>query len=175
MLRILLLTLLISASSSSFAFVKIQTKNWGANTFSPLSYSEGHFSQAPVQNKKAQLKHRIMSEFAQWRGTDYRWGGDSRNGIDCSAFTRRIIASVIHRRLPRTAQEQSRMGQKVSQRELKVGDLVFFKMEPNVHHVGVYIGNDSFIHASSSQGVTMSHLSNQYWQAHYLTARRVSA
>ena len=175
MLRILLLTLLISVSSSSFAFVKIQTKDWGFNNFSQLSYSEGYFSQAPVQNKKVQLKRRIMSEFSVWRGTDYRWGGDSRNGIDCSAFTRRIIASVIHRRLPRTAQEQSHMGQRVSQRELKVGDLVFFKTGPNVHHVGVYIGDDSFIHASSSQGVTMSHLSNQYWQAHYLTARRVSA
>jgi lipoprotein Spr len=175
MIRILLLALLISASSSSFAFVKIQAKDWGFNTFSQLSYSEGHFSQALVPNKKAQLKRRIMSEFAVWRGTDYRWGGDSRNGIDCSAFTRRIIASVIHKHLPRTALEQSRMGLRVSQRELAVGDLVFFKTEPNVHHVGVYIGNDSFIHASSSQGVTLSHLSNQYWQEHYLTARRVSA
>lgn len=175
MLRIFLLTLLISASSSSFAFVKMQAKDWGFNTSSQLSYSEGHFSQALVPNKKAQLKQRIMSEFAVWRGTDYRLGGDSRNGIDCSAFTRRIIASVIHQRLPRTAQEQSHMGQRVNQRELRVGDLVFFKTEPNVHHVGVYIGNDSFIHASSSQGVTMSHLSNRYWQAHYLTARRVSA
>ncbi|EPK7281921.1 NlpC/P60 family protein [Citrobacter farmeri] len=116
-----------------------------------------------------------MSEFAAWRGTDYRLGGDSRRGIDCSAFTRRIIASVINRRLPRTALEQSHTGHPVSQRELNVGDLVFFKTEPNVHHVGVYIGNDSFIHASSSQGVTLSHLSNQYWQEHYLTARRISA
>lgn len=175
MFRILLLTLLITVSSSSFAFVKNQARDWGFNTFSPLSYSERYFSQAPVQNKNAQLKRRIMSEFAAWRGTDYRWGGDSRNGIDCSAFTRRIIASTIHRRLPRTAQEQSHTGQRISQRELNVGDLVFFKTEPNVHHVGVYVGNDAFIHASSSQGVTLSHLSNHYWQAHYLTARRVSA
>lgn len=175
MFRIFLLALLISVSSSSFAMVKNQVKNINFNAVSHLTYSEGYFSQAPVPNKKAQLKRRIMSEFAVWRGTDYRWRGDSRNGIDCSAFTRRIIASVINRRLPRTALEQSHTGHPVSQRELNVGDLVFFKTEPNVHHVGVYIGNDSFIHASSSQGVTLSHLSNQYWQAHYLTARRISA
>lgn len=175
MIRIFLLALLISASSSSFAFVKTQIKDWGWNTSSPLSYSEGYFSKAPVPNKKAQLKRRIMNEFAVWKGTDYRWGGDSHSGIDCSAFTRRIMASVIHQYLPRTALEQSRIGLRVSQRELKVGDLVFFETQPNVHHVGVYVGNDSFIHASSSEGVTLSHLSNQYWQNHYITARRINA
>lgn len=175
MIRIFLFSLLISVSSSSFAFVKMQANNWGFNTATQLSYSEGYFSQAPVQNKKKNLKRRIMNEFAQWRGTDYKWGGDSRNGIDCSAFTRRIIASVIHKHLPRTTLGQIRIGHLVAQDELKVGDLVFFETEPNVRHVGVFVGNDSFIHASSSQGVTVSHLSNQYWQDHYTTARRISA
>ncbi|WP_249419070.1 NlpC/P60 family protein [Citrobacter sp. RHB25-C09] len=175
MFRMIVLALLLTASFSSFAFVKIPGQDWGFSTLSYIDSPEGDFSSAPIQNKKGQLKRRIMNEFALWKGTDYRWGGDSLKGIDCSAFTRRIIASVIHKHLPRTALEQRRTGHLVSQDNLKPGDLVFFETKPNVHHVGVFIGNDKFIHASSSQGVTSSHLSNRYWQEHYVTARRVSA
>lgn len=145
------------------------------STFSHLAYSDSGYARAPAQRNKTQLKRRILNEFALWRGTDYRWGGDSRKGIDCSAFTRRIIASVIHQHLPRTALEQRRVGHRVAREKLNAGDLVFFETKPGVHHVGVYIGNDAFIHASSSQGVTLSHLSDRYWQARYITARRLSA
>lgn len=175
MIRLFLFALLITTSASSYAFVKIQAKDWGFNTFSYVSYSDGHLPSLSTQRKTGQLKRRIMDEFAVWKGTDYRWGGDSRNGIDCSAFTRRIIASVIHKHLPRTALEQQRTGRKVSQDNLKVGDLVFFETKPNVHHVGVFIGNDKFIHASSTKGVTLSRLSSRYWQTRYVTARRVHA
>ncbi|HFK3154255.1 C40 family peptidase [Citrobacter sedlakii] len=174
MIRLFLLALLISTSSSSFAFVKIQAKDWGFNTFSTLSYADNSVNRSSAQRNNKQLKQRIMREFAQWQGTHYRWGGDSRRGIDCSAFTRRIIASTIHKHLPRTAREQSHIGRRIHQNELNVGDLVFFETKPNVHHVGVYIGNDAFIHASSSEGVTLSHLSSRYWQSRYVTARRVS-
>ncbi|MEP8939215.1 NlpC/P60 family protein (plasmid) [Enterobacter mori] len=98
------------------------------------------------------------------------WGGDSHNGIDCSAFTRRVMQMASHQNLPRTAAEQSHRGYPVSQDQLKPGDLVFFMTEPDVRHVGVFVGNDQFIHASSSHGVMLSHLSGSYWQEHYLGA-----
>lgn len=175
MIRLFLIAVLLSASYSSFAFVKLSPQEWGFSPFPPQAYARSDVEPASAQGNNAQLRRRIMSEYAQWQGTDYRWGGDSHRGIDCSAFTRRIIASAIHKHLPRTAHEQSHIGRVVRSDELHVGDLVFFKTEPNVDHVGVYIGNGSFIHASSSQGVTLSHLANRYWRDHYLTARRISA
>ncbi|KIQ51984.1 C40 family peptidase [Citrobacter rodentium NBRC 105723 = DSM 16636] len=174
-MRLILFIFFISASSSSFAFVKIQALEWGRDTITSFSSSDMRYAPAPAQGNRTQLKRRIMNEFAAWRGTNYRWGGDSHRGIDCSAFTRRIIASVIHKHLPRTALEQRRMGQRIPRDALSVGDLVFFETKPGVHHVGVYIGNDAFIHASSSQGVTLSQLSSNYWQARYVTARRIGA
>jgi lipoprotein Spr len=76
--------------------------------------------------------------------------------------------------LPRTTGEQIHRGVQVAQYRLKAGDLVFFQTGPNRRHVGVYIGDSQFIHASSSQGVTVSTLTDNYWQEHFITARRVA-
>ncbi|MEL2242336.1 NlpC/P60 family protein [Leclercia adecarboxylata] len=119
------------------------------------------------------VKNKLATAYVAWRGTHYRWGGDSHSGIDCSAFTRRVMMSAWHLQLPRTALEQSRTGRHVSTRELQPGDLVFFITKPGVHHVGVYLGDDRFMHASVSQGVAISHLSDPYWQTRYMTARRI--
>lgn len=74
MFRMIVLALLLTASFSSFAFVKIPGQDWGFSTLSYIDSPEGDFSSAPIQNKKGQLKRRIMNEFALWKGTDYRWG-----------------------------------------------------------------------------------------------------
>ena len=85
-----------------------------------------------------------------------------------------LFSDVAHLNLPRTTGEQIHRGVQVTQYRLRPGDLVFFQTGPNRRHVGVYIGNSEFIHASSSQGVTVSTLTDAYWQAHYITARRVA-
>ena len=85
-----------------------------------------------------------------------------------------LFSDVAHLNLPRTTGEQIHRGVQVTQYRLRPGDLVFFQTGPNRRHVGVYIGNSQFIHASSSQGVTVSTLTDTYWQAHYITARRVA-
>ncbi len=77
--------------------------------------------------------------------------------------------------LPRTTGEQINHGFHIAQNELKPGDLVFFKTSKATRHVGVYVGNNEFIHASKIKGVTISSLANNYWQAHYETARRITA
>ncbi|WP_348556792.1 C40 family peptidase [Enterobacter mori] len=166
----MLFIVFIFSSSASFAFEHIDPNEWGNDT---LSASESPL-QLNISLPTGELRQRIMHEFAAWKGTRYIWGGDSHNGIDCSAFTRRVIQMTSHQRLPRTAEEQSHRGYPIPQKQLKPGDLVFFMTKPNVHHVGVFVGNDQFIHASSSHGVMLSHLSESYWQEHYLTARRIA-
>ncbi|MDN8601078.1 NlpC/P60 family protein [Citrobacter sp. S2-9] len=170
MLRLILFIVFVLSSSTTFAFENIIPEEWGSDPVFTFK------SSPPPTHilKEGNLKQRIMDEYAQWKGTRYLWGGNSHNGIDCSAFTRRVIHTVAHLNLPRTAAEQSHTGYPVQQEQLKPGDLVFFMTKPNVRHVGVFVGNDQFIHASSSRGVMLSHLSGSYWQEHYLTARRMA-
>ncbi len=109
-----------------------------------------------------------------WLGTPYRWGGDSRRGIDCSAFVRRFMQDNLDVALPRATAGQQFEGVSVSKSELLPGDLVFFRRR-SVRHVGVYLGNGDFIHASSSRGVTVSNLEEGYYQQAYWMSRRVLA
>lgn len=167
--RHVVIAVLVCFSSATFASDHILPEAWeaGRRVAPPVNTAQ------PVSH--ARLKQSIMQEFLSWQGTRYQWGGNNRQGIDCSAFSRRVVAAVLHRSLPRTALAQSRTGVEVSQSSLQAGDLVFFLTQPGVHHVGIYIGNRQFIHASSSQGVTLSSLSDPYWQEHYQMARRVTA
>ena len=109
-------------------------------------------------------------------GTRYVYGGASAGGFDCSGFTMYIFAQVGVK-LPHGATSQLSYGASVSRSELQPGDLVFFQDYGAVaSHVGIYIGGDQFIHASSSSGnsrcVTVSSLAESYYANHYYTARR---
>jgi len=84
-----------------------------------------------------------------------------------------LFRDSLQKSLPRTTFQQIRNGRKVSKNNLKPGDLVFFKTSPGDRHVGVYVGDHQFIHASKIEGVTISSLDNQYWVDHYETARRL--
>jgi cell wall-associated NlpC family hydrolase len=107
-----------------------------------------------------------------WIGTPYRWGGESRRGIDCSAFVRAFMRDNLGVDLPRATAGQQFEGVSVRKDDLLPGDLVFFRRR-SVRHVGVYLGDGEFIHASSSRGVTVSNLSEGYYQDAYWMARRV--
>jgi cell wall-associated NlpC family hydrolase len=95
-------------------------------------------------------------------------------GIDCSAYTRDVFQAFNSMQLPRTVEEQFKVGKEVSRYRLKFGDLVFFHTERGrVSHVGVFVGFNQFIHVSTSIGVTISNLSEDYWARRYVGARRV--
>ena len=96
------------------------------------------------------LRARILDQYQKWKGTQYQWGGTTRRGVDCSALMQHLFSDVAHLNLPRTTGEQIHRGVQVTQYRLRPGDLVFFQTGPNRRHVGVYIGNSQFIHASSS-------------------------
>ena len=146
------------------------------NLPSDFTTLNGHSLSTQVsQTQSETIKSKIFAEYAQWKGTRYHWGGHSHRGIDCSALMQEIFKGSVRMSLPRTTGEQIRNGFHISKDELKPGDLVFFKTSASTRHVGVYVGNNEFIHASKIKGVTVSNLDNEYWQAHYETARRVTA
>ncbi|WP_241033822.1 NlpC/P60 family protein [Vibrio maerlii] len=112
--------------------------------------------------------------YQDWRGTPYRLGGQSKSGIDCSAFVQVAYQQALAINLPRTTKLQSQLGQEVSYRTASSGDLVFFKTGVKVRHVGVYLGNNAFMHASTSKGVVVSRLDNPYWADAFWQFRRVT-
>lgn len=127
---------------------------------------------ASMDRRPVGVHDTLMQEYHEWAGTPYRFGGENRDGIDCSALTQRIFKEQFNYALPRTAGEQMKKGRRISRAALKPGDLVFFKPTRRLNHVGVYLGNGSFMHASSSQGVMISQLDSHYWARRYVQARR---
>lgn len=121
------------------------------------------------------IKSDIMNSIMDWLGTPYRFGGVNEGGIDCSAFVRAVYKSAGSIMLPRTARVQYTVGRPVQQDDLQFGDLVFFNTRRRVYvsHVGIYLGDNLFAHASSRHGVTVSSLESSYKRL-YIGARRFS-
>lgn len=141
------------------------------------SHGDSRYASAPAHGlmpARVPLMNALDAHYEEWAGVPYRYGGNSKSGIDCSAFVRRTIAAVRDLRLPRTTWGQAQRGYAIERSELRVGDLVFFRTGPSKRHVGIYIGNGRFMHASSSRGVTISSLNNIYWRNHYWQARRLT-
>jgi cell wall-associated NlpC family hydrolase len=141
------------------------------------------------------VRELILREFDDWKGTPYRLGGNTKDGIDCSGFAHLIYTSVFNMDVPRCSGEFMNTGEKVSKDEMKPGDILIFsqpravrhKIKPKkrharirykttytyARHVGIYIGDNMFIHSSSSNGVHMSDITSAYWQKYFKMARRI--
>ena len=116
----------------------------------------------------------LQSHYRDWAGVPYRYGGRDRSGIDCSSFVRRTLDAVESIDLPRTTAAQAQRGEAIGRGDLSPGDLVFFRTGGGNRHVGIYIGDGRFMHASTSRGVTLSRLDNIYWRRHYWQSRRIT-
>ncbi len=105
----------------------------------------------------------------QWYGIRYRYGGSDIKGIDCSAFSQKLYSKVYGIELVRTAREQHRIAERIRDyEEASEGDLIFFRIHRlRISHVGVYLANGYFVHASKSKGVVISNLNNKYWTRRY--------
>ncbi len=119
------------------------------------------------------LERRLREVIREWEGTPYRYGGSDYDGIDCSAFVMLVCNQVLGVRLPRTTREQVNVGRHVLPHELQTGDLVFFHPRSKARHVGIFLSENKFAHASTTQGVTISDLNDPYWRESYWTARRI--
>jgi lipoprotein Spr len=107
----------------------------------------------------------LLNLIEEWWGTKYCIGGSSRDCLDCSAFTQLVVSNIYHAQLPRTAQEQFNVCEKVSVEEMQEGNLVFFHTQGRaISHVGVYLTNNKFVHVSTSQGVMINDLNDNYWK-----------
>ncbi len=128
----------------------------------------------PMKAAEAQqVEQAIRQEVRTWEGTPYVLGGQSRRGVDCSALVQAVYRSAFGLELPRTTEDQVREGRRVRKGRLQAGDLVFFRPSAKTRHVGIYLSDGAFAHASTSQGVTVSQLGSAYWRTRYWTARRV--
>ena len=142
------------------------------------NYPALQFKYAILENASVEELNnpKLLSFMDYWYGTPYHYGGTSRDGIDCSAFTFLLMSSVYGiAALPRTSKEQYEATHHIHRDELKEGDLVFFHTlgkKRAVTHVGVYLRNNKFIHASVS-GVKISDMNDGYYDKHYIGAGRI--
>jgi cell wall-associated NlpC family hydrolase len=117
---------------------------------------------------------KMMREISKYMGVSYVLGGSSMEGMDCSGYTMTVYKNAIGKVLPRSSAEQSKLGKAVELSNLKFGDLIFFNTTgESASHVGIYLGDDLFAHASVSFGVTISSLQSSYFAKRFETARRI--
>lgn len=146
----------------------------GCSTFNqkPTDHNSNQWDTAlsAINSDENQL---FKEEFSKWQGTPYKYGGNGLNGVDCSAFVKSVIYSSHQLQLPRTTEKQVLVGKKIELSEAKSGDLLFFKTTKKDKHVGIYLGYQQFMHASTSKGVIISRLNNPYWASVFWQARRI--
>jgi len=128
-------------------------------------------------NKDDDRNMSLYAETSQWLGVPYRYGGLSRKGLDCSGFAFLMYQKVYRKKIPRSTADLAKMKmQNVSKASLQTGDLVFFatsKSHKKINHVGIYLKDGQFIHASTSNGVIVSHLDEGYYSRTWKKGGRV--
>lgn len=123
-------------------------------------------SSKPVTGRD-DVRDALYQQFSEWRGVPYRLGGVSKKGVDCSALVQITYRDAFSVDLPRSTWDLARVGTPVKPEDRRSGDLVFFKIGLWDNHVGIYLENGRFMHASASQGVMISSLQEPYWQQRY--------
>ncbi|MDH6251779.1 cell wall-associated NlpC family hydrolase [Chryseobacterium sp. H1D6B] len=157
---------LISSFISEKALVLSNAKN---------SLKNSEIAKAIKHNKTID---NILSEASTYLGTPYRYGGTTRNGIDCSAFVLSVFGAAAGLSLPRVAASQAQEGERIEKENLQKGDLIFFSHGRRISHVGIVEsvsedGEIKFIHAATSKGVMISSLNDSYWGPKFRFAKRV--
>ncbi|MGL1901436.1 MAG: C40 family peptidase [Fibrobacterales bacterium] len=149
----------------------------------PKPNYNGNKDSKSVKGKTTQTKKRYHTKRAKhsgaletiikpWLGTPYLFGGESKRGIDCSAFVMHVFRKYRGINLPHSTRQTFKMGKKIAKSDLKKGDVIFFGNWIGVNHSAIYMGNGTFAHASSSRGVIYTKMTSTYWAPKYKGARR---
>jgi murein DD-endopeptidase / murein LD-carboxypeptidase len=160
-----------TSSNNNFDVTKINTTPTTTNQ----NYSTIQLKYATKLNVDASAISNVLlyQNIESWYGTRYVFGGTTHRGVDCSSLMQHLYKSTYKLEIPRTAVTQYRATQRITQDELKEGDLIFFHTtRSGISHVGFYLGNRYFVHASSSRGVVISNLDESYYAKAYRGAGR---
>ncbi|HLX90135.1 MAG TPA: NlpC/P60 family protein [Puia sp.] len=154
---------------ANHGFAKIES-------YSPLRFKYAILLDVPIE---VMSNERLLQFVDEWYGAKYHFGGSTREGVDCSAFVSTLMSSVYGiTSLPRVSKDQFLSTTRIAKKNLREGDLVFFhtygKRRSSVTHVGVYLHNSKFVHASIS-GVMISDMAEGYYQIHYIGGGRAFA
>ncbi len=167
----------------------LSTALWSCGTSksnSKTAYQQqpGQTQHKPDKNQKIPdaanlpVQRELVKQARLWIGTPYIWGGESKSGADCSGFVMTLFKEVAGIALPRNSRAQSNYCISLDKSKIEIGDLIFFsspKSRGKIAHVGMYIGDNQFIHSSSSRGVIISKLSGKYYVTHFRGVGRVPA
>lgn len=128
----------------------------------------------PVKGSFVHMRD-FFKNVTSYFGISYRYGGETPDGFDCSGFVRFMYSKVFNLDLPRSSREMATIGTKIGREELMPGDLVFFHSlkKRQIDHVGIFIGNDTFIHSSVSKGITEDQLQKSYFNKRFAGAVRI--
>jgi len=161
-----------TAKTTYSASVNSGNKNVGIENVSKVQLKYAVLLDVPVE----QLSNmRLLQAIDHWWGTKYCLGGSTEQCTDCSGFTQNLMRDVYAVTIPRTAQEQYNSSMHIKTNKLQQGDLVFFQNSGhNISHVGLYVANIKFVHASVSNGVMISDLNEAYWKQRYRGAGTMS-
>jgi len=153
--------------------IKVPKANSGISieSCSSLQFKYAQLLNTEVESVSNAALYNFIDE---WWETRYRYGGSTKTGIDCSAFAGTLLNKVFSINTPRTARAQYSVCEKVEKENLKEGDLVFFNTRGGVSHVGVYLANGYFTHASVGNGVTISNLDEAYYSRKFISGGRMS-
>lgn len=156
-------------TSAKTTTVKTATGNMATEACDAMQFKYAQLMDTEIES----VSNIALFDFIEeWWATAYRYGGTTKKGIDCSALTGLLLSTVYAIGVPRTARDQYAASDKIAREDMQEGDLVFFNTRGGISHVGVYLTNNHFVHASTSSGVTISSLEDDYYRKRFIGAGR---
>lgn len=153
-----------------------ETKTTTTNSLSAKDIAlKEKYAQILGVNEKDISNLKLYYFIDEWMGVPYKYGGNDKNGIDCSGFTGLLYREVYNKNVSGPTSTLIELTNIISENELKEGDMVFFHIEKKgkVSHVGVYLQNNKFVHATTKKGVMINDLNENYYKQHYFKSGRL--
>ncbi|WP_297062896.1 NlpC/P60 family protein [uncultured Duncaniella sp.] len=166
--------LLIVAAIASLLVSCGSSKNTGSHTY--RHGGSGDSKNFVIPKSLPPQSHALLTEAKSWLGTPYKYGGEDKRGVDCSGLVLKVYKSALDIKLPRNSAEQAGYCSPLQKNQLMPGDLIFFATSGSrkkVSHVGIYVGDGKMVHSSSSKGVIVSNISDDYYVRTYAGAGSV--